>query len=212
MGQGQDQTLIYMRKQEKVEYKKGKYPFDIRTDEKIRWGSKDFSFHTYIVGFCGNIYPVVKIHKHNHWEGSVEEICFDQERVDAFIETNFKKKQFEAYKSKNHNRHWVHWQRQDKFKKFFKWCEENKNKFGHMFQEKRCPIFVASRPKITWNGCLKDLQFVRKFDPFTAFQEISMYLGAIAVPQKPLPKIPDKIMIGAKGFDKWSFRKPPEKK
>jgi hypothetical protein len=33
----------------------------------------------------------------------------------------------------------------------------------------------------------------------------------MASPEKPIPKIDDKTMAQAKGFDKFSFRKPPKK-
>ena len=39
-----------------------------------------------------------------------------------------------------------------------------------------------------------------------------MFLGGLAVPLKEIPTVPDKIMVGAKGFDQWSFRKPPQVK
>lgn len=32
------------------------------------------------------------------------------------------------------------------------------------------------------------------------------------MPEKQIPAVPDKVMVGAKGFDKWSFRKPPSKR
>ena len=47
-------------------------------------------------------------------------------------------------------------------------------------------------------------------DTYTAYQEIQMLLGNLAQPNKPIPEIPDKDMVSIKGFDKWSFRKPPE--
>ncbi len=66
--------------------------------------------------------------------------------------------------------------------------------------------------KIVYNASLKELEFFRLFDPYTAFQEISMFLGGLAVPLKEIPQVPDKIMVGIKGFDQWSFRKLPGKK
>jgi hypothetical protein len=65
---------------------------------------------------------------------------------------------------------------------------------------------------MAWNACLKDLEFFRIVDPYTAFQEIAMFLGGLAVPLKPIPHVDDKTMVEAKGFDKkWSFRKEPQK-
>ena len=47
-------------------------------------------------------------------------------------------------------------------------------------------------------------------DTFTAYQELQMYFGALAQPNKPIPNVSDKDMVSIKGFDKWSFRKRPK--
>ena len=44
-------------------------------------------------------------------------------------------------------------------------------------------------------------------DPYTAYQELSMYLGNMAFPNKPIPTISDEVMAEIKGFNKFSFRK-----
>jgi len=99
--------------------------------------------------------------------------------------------------------------------------EKQKEKHRELFEQERCPIFVAEShetDRITWkavgtitfNPCLKDYDFMRVFDPYQAFQEISMFMGNLAEPRKPIPAIDDKTMAEIKGFDKWSFRKPPK--
>jgi len=60
---------------------------------------------------------------------------------------------------------------------------------------------------LTLNGELKKFEFFRVLDPFQTFQELYMYLGGLAVPDKPLPKLDDKTMAEIKGFNKYSFRK-----
>ena len=64
--------------------------------------------------------------------------------------------------------------------------------------------------KIVYNECLKELEFFRLMDTFTAYQELQMYFGAMAQPNRPVPQVSDKDMISIKGFDNWSFRKPPK--
>lgn len=60
------------------------------------------------------------------------------------------------------------------------------------------------------DACLKDYEFFRLKDPYTDFQEIQMYLGSVlSNNQEKIPKIDDKTLAQAKGFDKWSFRKEP---
>lgn len=66
---------------------------------------------------------------------------------------------------------------------------------------------------IVFNDKLEPLEFYRVIDPYTAFQEIDMYIGNILVGvNDSVPAVSDKDMIEAKGFDNKSFRKDPSKK
>lgn len=89
-----------------------------------------------------------------------------------------------------------------------------------IFRDNRVPVFVAKyygrrsylgfRHPIICNGLLRELEFFRVFDPYTAFQEIAMHVGGVlGAPNKPVPEVSDKDMVSAKGFNEWSFRKPP---
>lgn len=62
------------------------------------------------------------------------------------------------------------------------------------------------------NPNLRSYEFYKLFDTVSAFQELEMYLGGLASPEKPIPYIPDEVMIEAKGFDRrYSFRKDASK-
>lgn len=65
---------------------------------------------------------------------------------------------------------------------------------------------------IVFNCNLDQFEFYKVFNPYQAYQEISMFLGGLAVPLNNIPHIDDKIMAEAKGFDKFSFRKDKTKK
>lgn len=60
------------------------------------------------------------------------------------------------------------------------------------------------------NPRLADFQFYRVLDAWQAYQELSMFLGNIAAPERHPVVIEDKFRIQQHGFDKWSFRKPPQ--
>ena len=97
-----------------------------------------------------------------------------------------------------------------------------------LFREYKVPIFIVryiypwDAPEntdcqrhagnyIILNGELKPHNFVRVFDPYAAFQEISMYLGGVlGTNNPPIPHVSDEDLSAAKGFDKWSFRKEPK--
>lgn len=73
-------------------------------------------------------------------------------------------------------------------------------------------VMCGSRAHVEVNPCLKDLQFYRVFDAFAAFQELEMFLGNIALPSDTgMVQLPDAQRAAKHGFDQNSFRKPPEK-
>jgi hypothetical protein len=86
----------------------------------------------------------------------------------------------------------------------------------NIFEEHHCPIFVSNSKRdilykidreITINARLEDWEFYKVFDAYSAYQELSIYLGGLAEPRKPIPKIDDVTMAEIKGFNKFSFRK-----
>ena len=72
--------------------------------------------------------------------------------------------------------------------------------------------YRESRGILIKNPILKDFNFNKIVDPFTAAQEIEMYLGRLSFDNTPImPVGDDKVLAASKGFDKWSFRKLPTK-
>ncbi len=201
--QGQDQSLLYLRYPREVELKDSLFPWT----ERIRGWGYDIIYSCHFVGFCGKIYPALGIHHPTNSYANVS-YCYSLSDVDAFIQKNFKRESVERYFSKPKTWRYT---RRSTLETFFGECLVNRNRYEHLFQDNQCPIFVYRERRdycvITFNGRLKDLQFYRCFEPFTAFQEIQMYLGGLAFPNKPIPVISDKIMAEIKGFDKYSFRK-----
>lgn len=64
---------------------------------------------------------------------------------------------------------------------------------------------------ITISPSLKRYNFASQIDPYTTFQEISMYIGNnLAAQMDPDIDISDKLKSESKGFDKWSFRTHPD--
>jgi hypothetical protein len=54
---------------------------------------------------------------------------------------------------------------------------------------------------------LKDIEFQRVLDPFTAYQELDQWISGV-LGQNPEPdEVSDKVKIQQHGFDSWSFRK-----
>lgn len=218
---GQDQTLIYVRKPEEIEYSSGHpgnkgavWPFP----SLYRWFSwdGDFGVYQHMVGFCGKIYPILDIWT---WKEGKEKgkgtKCFNIEDVDKFVEEHFSKANKDKYFSRNQRRWRFRWGSTTRrhISIFFDDCQKKQDFFSEMFQEKRCPVFVATfmqrgYGRIVYNALLRPYDFVRIFDPYTAFQEISMFMGNMAMPEKEMPIIPDELKIQKRGFTDQSFRAP----
>lgn len=169
------------------------------------------------MGFCGKIYPALDIGKDRY--GSHDAWCFSLEEVDAFVDAHYNQREIDGYRGSKYkmNKRWFGSYRRRAFEKFFDQCKQQQTAFAEVFLL-GSPIFVASTTRwnpiceITHNDSLKDLDFFRVFDTYTAFQEIAMYLGSQAQPNNPIPNVSDRDMVVAKGFDQFSFRKDPGKK
>lgn len=212
--QGQDLDLTYIREPKRDNFKGRAFPFPICVSA-TRFRSAIVVVER-IIGFCGKIYPALRLQDFGIGGGAAT-ICYKLDDVDAFVRAHCKKREWVEYfkKQKWHSR-----TKRQAFECFFEECEVAQDQFGDIFRDNRAPIFVAKfsgslweKHAITYNASLRELEFYRVFDPFTAFQEIAMYLGGVlGKPTKPIPEADDRDLADAKGFDNWSFRKPPTKK
>ena len=220
MAYGQDQSIFYLRKPvEESLHKVAVFPFLCGSGP---WtSSKMPTIEGRIVGFCGKIYPVAEIAVSRTYNidgrydpKQMKAFCYTMEAVDAFIQANFRERQLEGYLSKGYNRYWTV-THQGAFAEWFERCAEAKGKYQKVFVEHKTPLFVTESRRfdhvIVFNACLKDVEFYRVMDPYTAFQDLAMYWGGMAQDNRPIPAVSDKDMVTAKGFDKWSFRKEPKK-
>jgi hypothetical protein len=206
---GVDRGLRWFRKKQIVSESKANY----------RWG--DTSDHI-IIWFCRKVYRVVEIPTpYNREQTAVTHHHYDMAAVDHFVQEHTKHKEYEfwAGKRKRHPSIRHFWGSmwcgsRDAHRKFFE-STTHTNTAAYLEQlaeEHRTPIvtYRARDDRYIINDELKQYDFIRQADPYTAYQEISMFLGGLAYPEKPIPPVSDKDMIIAKGFDDWSFRKPPQ--
>lgn len=229
-------NLNYIRQKEEVREQNLLFPIFYSYD-----AIHSVSVQQHIVGFCGKIYPVLRLSFHKYPKDynissyEVFAFCFNIQDIDDFVKNNFSRKAYEDYLKRtnyprrNKRKHWridcKHWDyslRREEFEDFFKKFKEIQNDFVEMFNKKQCPIFIVdvkpyyfSREKetlVTYNGCLRELEFYRMFDPYTAYQEIEMFLTNFAVPQKKMPIIENEAKIFTHGFNNFSFRKEKSKK
>lgn len=159
-----------------------------------------------IIGFCGQMYPTIKC----EYTGDIrlkDEFFFRYEDFESFAGQR-------GYLEMKTKYFWYrdHIISQAGAKRFF----ENKfESYQKYFREYHAPVFLiekSNKPgrvniKLTINPSLRQLQFVKHKDPFTAFQEIFMFLsGVLGNKEKSTVQISDKDMLKQKGFDQYSFK------
>lgn len=227
--QGQDLSLVYLRSpiDETWQYKPDhKYarnnigPFPV------------FGGHwcqQITIGFCGRIYPLLSVDipwdvlvrqraSRNELDIVTHVLCYTLEELDAFVEKYYKANAVAGYyaKAKEVSKYWSSGNKRTAFKKFFDECAAKRDAFRQFFIDHHCPIFVVQhgscKTTVTYNAQLKQYKFYKIVPTAQAYQEIAMFWGSLAHPNRPIPAVSDKDMVVAKGFDKSSFRKEPTKK
>jgi hypothetical protein len=228
---GQDRSLLYVRKKVdfplETELKSRTIPFLVPAlgygCGYIRAGDLPNSMRFYVVGVAGKIWPVFKL-SWDYAENAMpfETFCYSLADIDKIIATRCNKKAQETFHEVSLGRksRYSMKVRHDDFTNFFdKWQERIQQErtmtmMGMLFQQ--YPVWNLEARRNNWYVCyncpLKNFKFFKVMDPATVFQEISMFLGGIAIPQKTIPVPSDKDMVSIKGFDKFSFRKDKKNK
>jgi len=174
------------------------------------------AFMCFVVGFCGKTYHGVETEQGDGY--SIKRSYFFGEDAFTWMEERKKSKGWTDWLMKENLPYW----------KEFRFPMT-------MFQEHKTPILLLSAPqRRDWISCsseqrthplrfgkyqslrinpiLRDWGFHTVIDPFTAFQEIQMFIsGVLGGSEKETINLSDKNKIVEHGFDpKWSFRKPPK--
>lgn len=182
-----------------------------------------------IIGFCGEIYPVYKIHRERSFKGYGRdaysmhyEFVYDAERM---IEVE----QILRDAEPDLARFWHVIEHKVKdYEEAFKRVKESKQ-LKSLFEKYKTPIFVlydfpthmyfSRETKIIINPNLREYGFMKMVDPYTAIQRLDMFLGNILVEDTALPVVitDDTVKRDAHGFDNMSFKtakgtKKPRKK
>lgn len=235
---GLDPNLHYVRKERSfsLDDVKTKIPGDIK--DAIGRGSTSFQkreLKKFAVGFCGTIYPGIIVYTYTGKvtaegrEEQAKEFVYSPDRLKEIFPTQTK-----LGKRERRRRHLY-----EQFPRLFgsdrtteQLCEYLTPRTGYdklfielssQYKEEyiAAPSFVFGigeqyRYNGLWenvymniNSPLEKYNFAKVKDPFTAFQEISMYLGnQLTHVEEPI-QISDKDMLVEKGFDiKTSFRHP----
>lgn len=93
------------------------------------------------------------------------------------------------------------------------WATKTNSRLFEQQQKFKIPIVrIWANNTVDINPQLHKMGFERHMSPPEIYQEISMFLGGLAAPEKEIVSIPDKYKVIEHGFDEWSFRKLPGEK
>lgn len=207
---GIDNSIIYNRKTIEINDESYMEPFIIDKLSKFRYWSKfgikpnfdDFNYYSInIIGFCGKFYLCLKI---KYLDGT-ESVIWNEDKIsELLIDDSWKKK------PTNKNIKSL----LDKIK--------NYNNL-EIFRKYNSPYFVLESTRVSWNyrriipdsdklivnPNLNNYKFQNKFEPYSAFQEIEMFIsGVLGTSENKIIEIEDKYKIQSHGFDQWSFKNP----
>lgn len=168
-----------------------------------------------VIGFCGHLYPILILNiKDAQFKIIDSHYIYDIDTYETIMQ---------KYGFRLPERHRFSW-RLDSFNAAKKNVSDffQQEGFGPIlkkeFERLRVATFLlthssSSNHVLTINPLLKTYEFFRIKDPFTAHQELSMYVGGVLnQPEREMVHITDHDKVHKHGFDKWSFRKLPTKK
>lgn len=157
-----------------------------------------------IIGFCGEIYPLIRAHKSALINGKneiTEEFCFSS-------------KEYETIKLKESSSLFDNWYHPPSgfFSKDFSSHKEEFIKYGVPIFVKKINRYNDVILKFELNARLVDYKFGKIKDAQTAYQDVDMFISGVLGNKESMVEIDDKHRIKAHGYDEDSFRMPKGRK
>lgn len=204
------------------------------TSDELRL--KDFSLRIFpsCLFFCGKIYPYIRISRVKEFPSLSykypdfkkvyntldEEFYYDLDSyVKGLLKYNIKLDDFNNYEKYNR---WYNRNESCLSNKYVVQFFLNSGTDQYLQEITDLKIVSAARnheaykhddPKYYVNPMLSEYQFYKMYDPYSAFQEVEMFIGGVlGDPGNPMADIDDKHLAKQKGFDCYSFKTLPTKK
>jgi hypothetical protein len=211
-----DRTLTVINQIDPQSYILNRWDSTPTSPHTIRTDKRRFTCWFYNIIFCGVEYPLLHI-KNDDISMFVRDIVDEHiYSYDEFIEfanthnivIDEKEKTYKWSYSVNVLSH-------EFLKKFF--INNCNNRDNYIKDKIVIGLIKFSRystpPSVIINPVLKEYKFYKIMDPYTCYQELSMYVdGMLTYPGNLMVDIEDKYRIAAHGFDhKYAFRTPPSK-
>lgn len=211
-----DPSILFIREQRDIIKNDGKFKVVYYRDN-----NNIYEFYLGVVGFCGTIYPFVMAeeislgyaHSNTKYYYTIDDFFAEYKGISNSKKNNYHtishvRTEVESWLKDGEYRNW--WQL------YYKVYEDKQLK--ELFLKERIVYFAIHGSKetpikIKVYPNLKEMEFYKKFDSYTTFQMIEMYLSNQLIQHDTkIINISDKLKAQSKGFNKWSFRKMPEEK
>jgi len=149
------------------------------------------------------MYPAFRV-KFRHKEPGkdseiIERVCYTLKDIVAFL------KMYKKELVKNNTRFYRANGSAETIHKMFQF--QGKEIDHELFFKLNTPVYLIDGSEIIINPNLRELNFHKFKDPFTTYQDISMFMGGVLSNTGPKTiNIKDKDMLFKKGFDNTSFK------
>lgn len=226
---GIDKTLVYERKKEAFKFpvfledylptNMRRHSDDFEYLEHWRGTKKEPNYRFIIVGFCGKTYVAAQL----AWEEKKNPHVLTSEKKTEII---YGEDIIEFFGKKKSPRGGYLWGLKNKDIKanitnLINKYHGQENFLNEIFRKEKVPYFAMELvSKNRWtthkkdtlvgqlNPVLKDLEFYRVFDPYQAFQEVSMFIGGVlGVGERDTIEISDEHKRASRGFTDMSFKR-----
>lgn len=193
---------------------------DSKYGDRITWYSGDHDFRVdnyFVVFFCGQVYPMIRFVKLTDNGGSSKYYnYYDITTIGEALEKFGTEKQasYWWYNKIPRKRYSIsdRYLQKSKAKEFLT-LSIKESTVVDLHHELESPYFVYDQTerRLIINPSLRKLSFFKVKDPFTAYQDIDMFVGGVLGGNCPnMIEISDEIRKEKHGFDKWSFKTPPK--
>ena len=189
----------------------------IENDKRLCYGrlyTRGITAHSGAIWFCGKIYPYIRVTPSFSLPMRYE-YFFDAPTLKVYVQKNLPDV---VWDTGRRFRSGLHAEVKLVFDDVL--CHKAEDFLSQLAQEYKCPYLHITggsdfrQPnEVELYPVLKDFNFQRVKDPYTAFQDIQSYkFGVLGCNENEVVTISDKDRIAGKGFDvKYGFRTRPHK-
>jgi hypothetical protein len=168
----------------------------------------------FIIGFCGKLYLGFLLMKEENKFEKTDSLIYSNSKLSFVSIQNVTYDIKEILVNLKEKRRYSKKKIYDEIIEYKSRIENTSLNINNIFRQHNTPIFLFKKSNkanylFEINTSLSDYHFYKVFDSYSAFQEISMFIGGVlGSNNKKIIEISNENKLTQHGFDKWSFRNP----